>query len=127
VPEDAGGLLVYDGSCGFCERSAQWVRAKWPPSSADAAVPWQQLGRAELTSLGLDLDDVSHAAWWVEGGRRDGGHRAVARSLIVAGGVWGVVGHLSLVPPLCWFAAIGYRIVAANRGRLPCHAQSCRT
>ncbi len=83
--------------------------------------------KSKLTSLGLDLDDVSRAAWWVEDGRRDGGHRAVARSLIAAGGVWGVVGRFLLVPPLCWFAAIGYRIVADNRGRLPGHAPSCRT
>ncbi len=47
---------------------------------------------------------------------------AVSPSLIAAGGVWGVVGRFLLVPPLCWFAAIGYRIVAANRGRLPGHA-----
>ena len=127
MAEDAGGLLVYDGSCGFCERSAEWVRSKWPPSGVYTAVPWQQLGQAKLTSLGLDLDDVSRAAWWVEDGRRDGGHRAVARSLIAAGGVWGVVGRLLAVPPLCWFAAIGYRIVADNRGRLPGHAPSCRT
>jgi predicted DCC family thiol-disulfide oxidoreductase YuxK len=127
VSGDANGLLVYDGSCGFCERCAEWIRAKWPPSGSYVAVPWQQLGQTELSSLGLGLDDVSRVAWWVEDGRRHGGHRAVARSLIVAGGLWGAVGRLLLVPPLSWLAAIGYRIVAANRGRLPGHAPACRT
>ena len=53
MPDDARGLLVYDGCCGFCERSAEWVRSKWPPSDAYAAIPWQQLGEPRLTPLGL--------------------------------------------------------------------------
>ena len=127
MPDDARGLLVYDGCCGFCERSAEWVRSKWPPSDAYAAIPWQELGEPRLTALGLTREDVSKAAWWVEDGRRDGGHLAIARSLIAAGGGWSMVGRLLLVPPIRWLAAVGYRVVAANRGRLPGATTACRT
>jgi predicted DCC family thiol-disulfide oxidoreductase YuxK len=127
VPDSARGLLVYDGSCRFCERSADWIRSRWPDSSTYCAVPWQQLGESGRSALGLTTKDVSRAAWWIEDGRRAGGHLAVARALIAAGGGWGAIGHFLLVPPIRWLAAIGYRIVAANRGRLPGRAPACRT
>lgn len=110
---------MYDGSCGFCERSARWIVSKWPPSAEFAARPWQELGATRLAALGLSVDDVTRAAWWVEDDRRAGGHLAVARSLIAAGGRWGALGRLLEVPPVRWLAAIGYRMVTANRGRLP--------
>jgi predicted DCC family thiol-disulfide oxidoreductase YuxK len=117
VPDVARGLLVYDGACEFCTRCAGWIRSKWPTSDAPTATPWQELGTGGLASLGLTVEDVSRAAWWVEDGRRDGGHLAIARSLIAAGGGWGAIGHLLLVPPIRWTAAVGYRIVADRRGR----------
>jgi predicted DCC family thiol-disulfide oxidoreductase YuxK len=127
VPDAARALLVYDGSCGFCERSAEWIRSKWPPSGEYAAVSWQQLGDSGLTALGLTTDDVSRAAWWIDDRRREGGHVAVAWSLVAARGGWGALGRLLLVPPFRWLAAPGYRLVAANRGRLPGHTSACRT
>jgi hypothetical protein len=37
--------------------------------SPDAVVAsWQELGEAELSRLGLSLDDVSKVAWWVDEG-----------------------------------------------------------
>lgn len=125
--DGAYGLLVYDGTCGFCSRSARWIESKWPPSGSATAVPWQQLGTTVLAALGLSEHEVTREAWWVEDGRRSGGHLAVARSLIAAGRGWGVVGRLLLVPPVRWLAAIGYRIVALNRGRLPDGTPACRT
>jgi predicted DCC family thiol-disulfide oxidoreductase YuxK len=127
VPDDPRGLLVYDGSCGFCERSAQWIGGKWPPSGASSSVPWQQLGADRLAAFGLTLEDVARAAWGVEDGRTFGGHLAVAHALIAAGGGWRVVGRVLLVPPVRWLAAIVYRVVAAHRGRLPGHSPACRS
>ena len=110
-------LLVYDGECGFCIRSAHWIEARLP---ADARVqPWQSL---ELEELGLRRDDVEAAIWWVDGDgwgtRRSRGAEAIGRSLIAAGGTWGVVGRLIVHPPLCWLARPVYALTAANRHRL---------
>jgi predicted DCC family thiol-disulfide oxidoreductase YuxK len=126
VQDGDRGLLVYDGSCGFCERSAEWIRAKWP-SDGPRAVPWQQLGESRLAALGLTVEDVSRAAWWIEDGEREGGHLAVAQSLVAARGGWRAIGRVLLVPPFRWLAAIGYRVVAANRGRLFGHTPACHT
>ncbi len=111
-------LLVYDGECGFCIRSARWIAARLP---ADARVePWQSL---ELEELGLSRQDVEAAVWWIDGSGRDlrrfRGAEAIGRSLVSAGGAWGVVGLLIMHAPLCWLARPAYALVAANRHRLP--------
>ena len=110
-------LLVYDGECGFCIRSARWIEARLP---ADARVePWQSL---ELEELGLSRDDVKSAVWWIDddgrAARRSRGAEAVGRSLVAAGGCWGGVGRLLIHPPLCWPARGVYALIAANRHRL---------
>jgi predicted DCC family thiol-disulfide oxidoreductase YuxK len=125
VPSD-GPVLVFDGDCGFCTTSASWIAARWKGRERPEAVPWQRLGPGRLEQLGLCADDVARAAWWVEDGRRWGAHRAVARALKAAGGGWGLVGTLLLVPPGRQVAAVGYRIVARYRYRLPGGTPACR-
>ena len=111
-------LLVYDGECGFCIRSARWIEARLP---ADARVePWQSV---DLQQLGLSRPDVEAAVWWIDdcgpGPRRSRGAEAIGRSLVAAGGAWRLVGLLIVHPPLCWLARPAYALVAANRHRLP--------
>ena len=111
-------LLVYDGECGFCVRSAHWIGTRLPP---DARVePWQSL---ELENLGLSQPQVEAAVWWVDNrgprSRRSRGAEAIGRSLVAVGGAWGVIGRLIIHPPLCWLARPVYALVAANRHRLP--------
>jgi predicted DCC family thiol-disulfide oxidoreductase YuxK len=115
-------MLVFDGDCAFCTTSARWIAQRMPRSTA--VQPWQAL---DLHDLGLTTRDVQTAAYWVD---RDGGthrgHRAVARSLIEAGGAWRIVGRALLIPPISWLAAVGYELVARNRGRLPGATDACK-
>jgi len=127
VSAGTGALLVYDGDCGFCSASAEWVAAKWTGSGTAEAMPWQVVGEGGLEHLGLTLGDVTRAAWWVEDGRSFGGHLAVAHALAATGGGWGSVGKALLTPPVRWCAAVGYRIVARYRHRLPGATPACRT
>ena len=111
-------LLVYDGQCGFCIRSARWIEARLPEGAR--VEPWQAL---ELEELGLSQSDVEAAVWWVDDRgslpRRGRGADAVGSSLVAAGGAWRIVGHMISHPPLCWLARPIYALVAANRHRLP--------
>lgn len=113
-----GVLLVYDGECGFCVRSARWIAARLP--GAARVEPWQSL---ELEELKLSQPDVEAAVWWLEdrgrGQRRSRGAEAIGRSLVAVGGAWGIIGRLIVHPPLCWLARPTYALVAANRHRLP--------
>jgi predicted DCC family thiol-disulfide oxidoreductase YuxK len=118
-------LLVYDGDCSFCSSSAHWIAARW--QGPEQAVAWQQLGAVQLESLGLSLDDVRCAAWWVDrGGRAWRGHVAIALALRAARGWPSVVGRVLLVPPFRWLAAGAYPLIARWRHRLPGGTPACR-
>ena len=118
-------LLVYDGDCSFCSSSARWIAARW--QGPERAVAWQQLGADQLERLGLSLDDVRCAAWWVDGsGRTSRGHVAIARALRAAPGWPSVVGRVLLVPPFKWLAAGAYPLIARWRHRLPGGTPACR-
>jgi predicted DCC family thiol-disulfide oxidoreductase YuxK len=117
---------VYDGDCGFCTASAQWIVAKWPNSETAEAVPWQRLGMEGLARLGLTPDDATRSAWWIEDGRSFGAHLAVGRALAAATGVWALLGSALLVPPMRWLGAVGYPIVAHYRYRLPGGTPACK-
>ncbi len=111
-------ILVYDGECGFCRRSARWIGTRLP---TDARVePWQSL---ELEELDLSRPDVEAAVWWIDGSGRSAsrshGAEAIGRSLVAAGGIWAAAGRLIIHAPLCWLARPIYALVAANRHRLP--------
>jgi len=118
-------LLVYDGDCSFCSSSARWIAARW--QGPEQAVAWQHLSADQLGRLGLTLDDVRCAAWWVDGGGRTSrGHVAIARALRAAPGWPSVVGRVLLVPPFRWLAAGAYPLIARWRHRLPGGTPACR-
>jgi len=80
-------------------------------------VPWQ---RADLAALGVPESDARLALQWLGAdGVRLQGHRAVAAWLREAGGLWRVCAALLTAPGLNTLAAAAYRLVAANRGRIP--------
>ena len=80
-------------------------------------MPWQ---RADLAALGVPESDARLALQWLGAdGVRLQGHRAVAAWLREAGGLWRVCAALLTAPGLNTLAAAAYRLVAANRGRIP--------
>jgi predicted DCC family thiol-disulfide oxidoreductase YuxK len=113
--------LVFDGDCGFCTRCVALV-----PKAARRrtdVVPYQ---RADLPALGLTAEECAAAVQWVsDDGTRARGHAAIGRLLQDAGGVWRLLGMALLIPPLSWLAAGIYRLVAANRMRLPGGTPAC--
>jgi predicted DCC family thiol-disulfide oxidoreductase YuxK len=119
-------FLIYDGDCGFCSASASWIARKWRGPNKATVVPWQQLSSSRLDELELSTDDVTCAAWWVEGGNKFRGHLAVAHSLLAAGRGWRVVGRFLLLRWVQRPAAFGYQIVVRNRYRFPGGSEACR-
>jgi predicted DCC family thiol-disulfide oxidoreductase YuxK len=125
VTSAARPVLVYDGDCGFCTSSASWVAKGWDGPAR--AIPWQVLGEKGLAELGLTLNQVEVAAWWVdESDKSWGGHEAVGRSLRACRGWRRWAGAIILSPPFCWFAPLVYAVVARYRHRLPGGTPACR-
>ena len=118
-------VLVFDGDCGFCTAAAEWAAREFRHGERTEA--WQLLGPDFLDQHDLSLDDVSGAAWWVDGsGGRERGHRAIARALMAGGGLRRVLGALILVPPVSWLAAGVYRMVVRWRHLLPGGTPACK-
>ena len=111
--------LIFDGDCGFCTTSANWVERR---TTADV-VPWQ---RFDLDAAGLTEAEASAAVQWVDGEQRLSGARAIAAVLRRCGGAWPLVGRLIDLPPMRPLAALGYRLVARYRYRLPGGTPACR-
>ncbi|WP_369136802.1 thiol-disulfide oxidoreductase DCC family protein [Modestobacter versicolor] len=115
--------LVFDGDCAFCTRSADLARRALPPDVD--VVAWQF---ADLAALGTTAARAQTEVLWVDrDGAVSGGAPAVARALRAAGLPWSVPGWVLTVPPVRWVAPFVYRLVAANRYRLPGGTPACRT
>ena len=116
------GTLVFDGDCAFCTRSADVARRLLPAGSA--IVAWQFL---DLVEAGVTAERAQAEVLWIgRDGEVSGGAAAVAQALSAAGRPWSLAGVLLDAPPLRWVAPSVYRLVAANRYRLPGGTAACR-
>ena len=121
--EERPSTLIFDGDCGFCTWAANFSRRRLPPEVR--VVPWQFV--EDPSSLGLTREEISEAAWWIDGsGRPHRGHRALAEGARAFGGLWWLAGTLVRVPPFDWLGAKVYTILARNRARLPGSTPACQ-
>ena len=109
-------MLIYDGECDVCTRSARWAGARWSDVRRPVALASQSLDDVVLAAVGLSRDDVKRAAWWIEDGSTSEGHLAVAKALAACRGPWGIAGLLLGRRPMCWFGAVAYPVVVRYRG-----------
>lgn len=115
-------ILIFDGDCGFCTTTANYiVRRSSVPITAHA---WQL---TDVTQFGLTEAQTADRVYLVLGDEKFGGHLAFAYLLFIQRN-WALkaIGWLLTVPPLCWFAAPGYRLVARYRHRLPGGTPACK-
>jgi predicted DCC family thiol-disulfide oxidoreductase YuxK len=114
------GRLVFDGDCGFCTTSADWLAR----GGRVDIVPWQFL---DLPSVGLTVDQASTSVWWlVDDQPVEHSSRAIGRALVAGGGPWSWAGRVLLLPPMRPVADAVYRLVARYRYRLPGGTPACR-
>ena len=114
-------VLLYDGDCGFCTRSARVARRILRGDCTVAS--WQE---TDLVALGTNAARAQQEVLWLSrSGSVSGGARAIAHALLAAGFPWALLGVLLLTPPLSWVARGVYRLVAANRMRLPGGTADC--
>lgn len=114
--------LIFDGDCGFCARCVAWGVQNL--TDFPSPLPFQGLNPIDY---GLSVSDVRKAVWVISGSQIQSGARAVAwilkqqKSL-----VWRLLGRFIDWCPIRPFAALGYRLVAINRHRLPGATTSCK-
>jgi predicted DCC family thiol-disulfide oxidoreductase YuxK len=116
-----GGVLVFDGYCGFCTRA---VRAllRTDRHRRVRALPAQ--GARVLGLTGLTGDQAAREAWWIGA---DGSRRAGAAAMLAAAGAATSVPLPALfrVPGFGRLADRVYRWVADHRRLLPGTTPHC--
>jgi predicted DCC family thiol-disulfide oxidoreductase YuxK len=117
-------LLLYDGECGLCDRSVQFIlrrdragRFRFAPLQAPAS-------RALLGELGYDPDALDSVVLVDEDGRPWRESDAAVRTLARLGYPWRAGAALRIVPRALRDAA--YRFVARRRMRWFGGADACR-
>jgi predicted DCC family thiol-disulfide oxidoreductase YuxK len=106
-----GGVLVFDGRCGFCTRAVYAVRRR-DRRGRVRTLPLQGYGVLKLT--GLTREQALREAWWIGAdGVRLHGAEAMAAAVASATGV--PLLRLVRLPGVGALAARAYRTVAAHR------------
>ena len=117
------GLLIYDGDCGLCSRTAAWLRRRLPARyrvEASQRMP-------DLDVFSLTRREVHEAAYWVDpDGTTHRAHRAIKRALQASGGMLGWLAGLMGLWPIEPVAERVYFLIARNRHRFPGSSDSCR-
>jgi predicted DCC family thiol-disulfide oxidoreductase YuxK len=112
VRADSGQhYLLWDGRCGFCRRSVEWIKRR-DEDDRLFAVPYQEAPSPPMTpALSEACAKAVHVV--TDDGRTYRAGRAVLFALDVIGHhFWAKV---LATPPLVWFVELGYWIVARNR------------
>lgn len=114
--------LIFDGDCGFCTRCVTWGLRKL--TAFPNPLPFQAIDPA---SYGLSNKDVRKSVWLIAGNTVLSGARAVAWILKGQKNVfWRLLGRFIDWCPIRPIAALGYRLVAINRHRLPGASTECK-
>ncbi len=115
-------VLIFDGDCGFCTTSANWIVAR--SKTSITALPFQW---TDLESYGLTTQLASDKVWLVVGDERFGGHECIAKIALLQPNLFvRAIGRLMLTRPFSFVAAFVYRQVAKNRHRLPGGTPACK-
>lgn len=106
-------LVLVDGRCGFCTWSVEFAR-----TTVRAEVEFMPYQSVDVREYGLTEEQCAQAVQFVGMGEPVAGELAVAEVLKSGQGAWKSLGRLIAAAPVRPVAALVYRIVARNRGRL---------
>jgi predicted DCC family thiol-disulfide oxidoreductase YuxK len=114
--------LIFDGDCGFCTSTANFIKAK--SSVAIDVKAWQLI---DVTSYGLTQAQTASRVYFVTDGRAYAGHAALAKVCLAQGNVvYKLIGAVMVTPPFSWLARLGYLLVAKYRHKLPGGTPACK-
>ncbi len=114
--------LIFDGDCGFCTSAANFIVKR--SKVAITAHPWHFI---DTTEYGVLQPQAQERVYMVVDGQAFGGHEAFAAILRLQNNwLLSTIAFVIVVPPICWLARIGYRLVAKYRHKLPGGTPACK-
>jgi predicted DCC family thiol-disulfide oxidoreductase YuxK len=127
----AGSILIYDGLCGFCNRTVQWVLKRDKANQFRFAPQQSRWAEEVLLRHGIQRDAMleQNSVYLVL--NPDSPEEQIllrsdvtVHALLLLGGVWKVLGRcLQCVPRFVRDSA--YRLIARNRFRLAGKYDAC--
>lgn len=122
--DDRSALLLYDGSCGFCARSVQFVLRH---ESANRSLRFASLESdvgAEIRAKHPELDSIDSVIWVDPNGTLLVKSRAALRVLSYLGGIWRGLAAVGRIVPLFVRDAV-YDFIARHRHQIIRADPSC--
>lgn len=121
-------ILIFDGDCGFCTSSVQWLGRTLPAMPKSLPFQW-----VTLEDWGLSHDDAAARVWLITSNGSDhlhqyGGYLAVSvllRRQPTLG--WRFLGVLLDTPPFSFVSGIAYSLIARFRYLLPGGTPACKS
>jgi predicted DCC family thiol-disulfide oxidoreductase YuxK len=119
-------VLIYDGDCQFCQLSLEFGIKNlriFPPYVAFQKINPQDFGLSEK--------QVRSQIWLAQKAPANtsalGGHLAAGAILkLQPSRLLRFLGWLASTPPTSWAASLLYKVIAANRHRLPGGSRACK-
>ena len=126
---DNSAMLLFDGTCGFCAQSVQFVLRRERRRRTLRFASLQSNAGSDVRTRHPELDQVDSVIW-VEPGDGAAGETVYVRSAAVLrvlhylGGIWTVLAWLAVLVPRFIRDAV-YDLVARNRQRLIRGGMAC--
>ena len=115
-------ILIFDGDCGFCTTTANWIQ-----KHSSVSVDIQPYQWANLAQFGLTAAEAAAKVQLVSSGKVYDGHRCMAKLLLLqTNPLVKLLGVIMVSPLLDRVSAGVYDWVAANRQRLPGGTPACK-
>jgi predicted DCC family thiol-disulfide oxidoreductase YuxK len=119
-------VLIYDGDCQFCQLSLEFGI-----KNLRIFPQYVAFQRIDPKDFGLTDKQVRAQIWLAKKSpAKDvalGGHLAAGAILRLQPSLWlRVLGWLASTPPTSWVASLVYKLIAANRHRLPGGSRACK-
>ena len=118
---EAAPVVFFDGECGLCNRSVQWLLKRDRGRVLRFAPLQGEVASRRIEALPSDPHDWSIVLWSDDGVYHESD--AALRAVAAVGGVWKLAGWLLLVPRVIRNGV--YRFVARNRIRWFGRVESC--
>ena len=104
-------LILWDGECAFCRRTAHWF-LRQDKQNVLSAVPYQEAPSPPMTAqLALACEQAVHVV------KTDGTILRAGRAalFLLEQTPWKPLAKVLALPPFLWLVEIGYGVIARNR------------
>lgn len=115
-------VLVFDGDCGFCTTTANWIKKNSLVVVEIAPYQWTELGQ-----YGLNAEEAAAKVQLVVGDKVFAGHYCMSKLLLIQpNALLKLLGAVMVMPGVEPISAKLYEWIAANRQKLPGGTPACK-